>query len=199
MFFVAKKIFLLSVICFAALACGACSEDNGAQKSGSEQDGKTADRSEAGQENAMAIKGVDITQGEHGRKLWHLVAEEASMNEDGGIITLSTPFLTYFGEGDASAEKPLTVQSASGEIDQAQNIISFVGDVVVQDDDSVLRGEILTYDGNDKHLLTPKPVKFSTSSSSGSAGNVLWNLTTGVLYAKGGVDIEWETAKTLKK
>ena len=40
---------------------------------------------------ALAVKAIDMTQGEHGLELWRLKAEWGSMHREGGMLELAAP------------------------------------------------------------------------------------------------------------
>lgn len=142
-----------------------------------------------GARDVMSIQGMEISQGEAGKKLWHLTADSASMREEGGVIFVDNPFLTYFMEGK---ERPLTVDSKSGDVDQSNNNIRFLGNVIAKQDDSILRTDMLEYIGAQRKLLSPGAARFSATNLLGSADTAEWDLNTNIMTATGNVHTEME-------
>lgn len=146
---------------------------------------------------AMSIRGMEIRQGEEGHELWRLKAEGAVMSQQGGEILAKKPFLTYYIKGvegdDTSNVSILTVESESGDVDQKDDRIRFVGDVQVRHEDDILDTALIIYEGNKNHLKCPEPSVLTRPGMRGLATEVVWDLEENILRATNGVDIDLET------
>ncbi|PKN36348.1 MAG: hypothetical protein CVU63_16700, partial [Deltaproteobacteria bacterium HGW-Deltaproteobacteria-20] len=46
----------------------------------------------------LSLKGVNLSQGKDGKKLWNLNATGADYDENGDELTLTSPVIVYWGE-----------------------------------------------------------------------------------------------------
>lgn len=161
----------------------------------------------------MYIDGLDISQGESGFLLWTLVAERATTLGE-GRFQAENPFLTYymFNREEARSDQPedhkadplgasvpegasvLTVKSLAGSINRQADTMSFEHDVVMVSEDKTLLSELLEHSGKDRTLTSPGPADFFGETMQGKAGRAYLDLTDSILYASGGVDVEWAMA-----
>jgi hypothetical protein len=136
---------------------------------------------------ALALKNISLSQGEGGFELWRLKAEWANMQKDGDNITVRKPKLTYFSR--AEGEAPLHVSSETGLIQQKNQILRFVDKVRITQDDKVLDGDLLVYDGARKSMTFPRGGEFADSGVRGSADTVEWNIEKQCIVATGNVSV----------
>lgn len=186
------KFRLVSFLfCLFILFSSACSENRS-------QDGVEEDAQDSLIENErdlLSVSGLEISQGERGVEIWTLVAESAKMQEEGGVIWVEAPLLTYFVNADkenASDNAPVTVESLKGEVDQANNMVSFIENVHAQSEDNAMYSRVLEYRGDVRALLTPEKTHFFWAKGQASADTGIWELDSGVFSANGNVEVEWE-------
>lgn len=178
-----------------------------------ERSGPAEGAGSSGGASRMYIDGLDISQGEGGFLLWTLVAERATTLGE-GQFQAENPFLTYYmfdrekarleQARDFKADTPgalvpegasvLTVKSLAGSINRPADTMSFERDVVMVSEDKTLLSELLEYSGQGKTLTSPGPADFFGETMRGKAGTAYLDLTDSILYASGGVNVEWAMA-----
>ncbi|MDR1125684.1 MAG: hypothetical protein LBM64_06445 [Deltaproteobacteria bacterium] len=197
----------------AARSDSAAAAEQGGAENGASFAGNSSGAS-AGAISKMYIDGLDISQGEGGFLLWTLVAERAATLGE-GQFQAERPFLTYFMFNREEAARPaeasdyradplgasvpegasvLTVKSLAGGIDRQVDTMSFERQVVMVSEDKTLLSELLEYSGKSKTLTSPGPADFFSGTMRGKADKAYLDLTDSILYASGGVDVEWMMA-----
>lgn len=104
----------------------------------------------------MAIKGINLFQGNKGLELWRLKASWAHMSQNGDTIDVDKPVVRYaLGEGSASNpdDDVLDVQAQLGRITDNQRFLTLWDDVVITRYDDVITSSRMNYDAN-KRLMT---------------------------------------------
>lgn len=139
----------------------------------------------------LALKTISLSQGEGGVELWRLKAEWASIQKQEDRILLTQPRLTYFMKEDG---KILYVQSDSGDVDQKNQILRFINNVRVTQEDKVLTGNILVYNGTAKTMTMFEGANLTADSMEGSSNVLVWHLTTKHIETSGDVVMYLETA-----
>jgi LPS export ABC transporter protein LptC len=132
----------------------------------------------------LALKAITLTQGEGGFELWRLKAEWASIQKQDDKIFLLQPRLTYFMRED---DKILYVQSDTGDVDQAEQILRFIDNVRVTQDDTVITGPLLIYDGKTKTMTMPEGAELTDTGMQGSYRHLVWFMDTKRIETKGDV------------
>ncbi len=141
----------------------------------------------------LALKTVNLSQGEGGIELWRLKAEWANMQKENGKIVVQLPRLTYFMP---EKEKTLFVTSESGVIDQKEQVLSFIDNVHVSQEDKALQGDLLVYNGTAKTMTLPRGGEFSGTGISGSAAFIVWNINRKVIEAEGDVSVHFDGSES---
>lgn len=121
----------------------------------------------------LALKTISLTQGEGGFELWRLKAEWANMYKEGGLIFVEEPRLTYFMREEG---KILYVQSKKGDIEQKSHIIRFIDEVQMTQDDKIMVGDLLVYNGTSKSMTFPQGGSFNATGVDGSADRFVWHI-----------------------
>ncbi len=137
---------------------------------------------------ALALKGINLAQGENGIELWRLKANWASVLKEGDMIEIKEPSLVYFMQPD---NEELRVTSQQGTINQKSKDIQFIGDVLARTGNSTMRADLMRYDGAAKSMQLPDGARFFSPGVNGTAGNVVWDMFTKVISASGGVTVDW--------
>lgn len=136
----------------------------------------------------LALKGINLVQGEKGIELWRLKATWAALHQEEGFIDVKLPDMVY-RVGDA--ETPLHVTAAQGEIEQDQKNLRLWGDVVCTYEDSILTSSLMTYDGKSRVMTFPEGATITGPSAHGFAEVLTWDLTTNIIDGQGGVKVSW--------
>lgn len=145
----------------------------------------------------MSISGMHIVQGEQGHELWNLVADAAVMSEEGGDIVAQNPYLTYYMYDDEGGRENLYVKSQSGDVNQKDNMIRFVGDVVVTHLEDELTTSVIIYNGPENRLDCPEKSNMNSPGMRGTANTMSWHLDDNTLHASGGVDLDLDTSRSI--
>ncbi|MDR0338681.1 MAG: LPS export ABC transporter periplasmic protein LptC [Desulfovibrio sp.] len=132
----------------------------------------------------LALKNINLSQGEGGFELWRLKAQWANMQQQDGGIFVEQPQLTYFMGEDG---KELHVRSDQGDIAQESHILRFFQNVRVTQDDNILTGQILVYNGTAKTMTFPDGGAFNTKNADGQANRIIWFVNEQRLEAEGNV------------
>ncbi len=137
----------------------------------------------------LAVKAIEMKQGEHGIELWRLKAEWGNVRREGELLELEKPNFTYHMPPDNTE---LRVVSEQGEVSQTAKTIRFVRSVIVTQGNDTLKASLMVYNGTSKKLLFPEGASFTGRGTSGTAADVVWRLNDRVIDASGGVDMTWE-------
>lgn len=160
------------------------------------QDGVLEQVSQAGQAgqpgnddlSALAMKAIDLRQGEGGVQLWRLEAEWGNLRQEDGLLFLEKPRFSYrMDDGET-----VRVVSATGDIDQDGQIVRFVGEVEARHSDNLLRAPLMVYNGKDRTLTLPDPAEFTAPGLELKAARVVWALQDQTISGDGGVSARWE-------
>ncbi len=136
----------------------------------------------------LALKGINLVQGEKGLELWRLKASWASLREEGGQIDVEMPDIVY-RVGDA--EIPLHVTAHKGQIEQDQQFLRLWEDVICIYDDYTLRATLMTYDGATRTMTFPEGAYVESEKSKGFAHILTWDLSSNIIEGMNGVTISW--------
>lgn len=164
-----------------------------------------AEDSSGGGIAGMSVLGLEIVQGEKGHEIWHLVAENAVMSEQGGDIIAQKPYLTYYlnnksdklGPGDLATPDVLNVSSETGDVNQQENRLRFAGNVVATHKGDVLRTSQIDYDGGQNRLHCPEESQIEGKGIRGKTREMFWHLDDNTLHARGGVSLNFETGRMI--
>ena len=132
----------------------------------------------------LSLKGVNLSQGKDGKKLWNLNATGASYTEAGDELTLTAPAITYWGEEDAEA---IVVMAPQGQVWQKEDRARMWGGVNATRGEYRMRAEELDYLGRDRNLLLSGGVDLATETMQGRADTLTYFLDSGDFLAQGHV------------
>ena len=138
----------------------------------------------------LALRAITLTQGEGGFELWRLRAEWGNIQRQDDKIFLVEPRLTYFIE-DGSV---IYVQSDSGDVDQKEQILRFIDNVLVTQDDTILTGRLLIYDGAARTMTMPEGAELDSATMRGSGNHLVWFMDTKRIETTCNVVIHLESA-----
>jgi len=132
----------------------------------------------------LALKAITLTQGGGGFELWRLKAEWANIQRQDDKIFLTNPRLTYFMRED---DKVIYVQSESGDVDQQEQLLRFIDNVRVTQDDTILIGPLLIYDGKTNTMTMPEGAELAATGVQGSYNHLVWFIDTKRIETMGDV------------
>ena len=138
----------------------------------------------------LAIKGINLFQGNKGLELWRLKASWAHMSQNGDTIDVDKPVVRYaLGEGSASNpdDDVLDVQAQLGRITDNQRFLTLWDDVVITRYDDVITSSRMNYDANKRLMTFPEGAALESPTASGTAAFFTWDLATNEMHGSGGV------------
>lgn len=139
----------------------------------------------------LAMKTISLSQGEGGFELWRLKAEWASLHKQADTIVVEQPRLTYFMKDEG---KQLFVRSVRGDVNQKTQLLRFIDNVLVSQDEKHLTSELLVYNGNDKTMTLPQGGAFSDTGIEGKADFLVWRIDRKRIEAEGDIIVRFATA-----
>ena len=131
----------------------------------------------------LAIKGINLFQGNKGLELWRLKASWAHMSQNGDTIDVDKPVVRYaLGEGSASNpdDDVLDVQAQLGRITDNQRFLTLWDDVVIT-------SSRMNYDANKRLMTFPEGAALESPTASGTAAFFTWDLAANEMHGSGGV------------
>lgn len=138
----------------------------------------------------LAIKDINLFQGNKGVELWRLKASWAHLSQNGDTIDVDTPKIRY-ALGEASVSDPmsdvLTVDAHKGRITDNQRFLTLWENVVVTRFEDVLTGPRMNYDGATRTMVFPEGAALDSPTASGTATVFTWDLAKNELYGANGV------------
>ena len=150
----------------------------------------------------LAIKGINLFQGDKGIELWRLKASWAHMSQEGEVIDVERPVVHYL-LGDVSEADPgtdmLDVQSEKGRISDNQRFLTLWDDVVITRLDNVITSPRMNYDANKRTMTFPEGASLESPTASGTATVFVWNLQTNEMHGSEGVTVILKPRDTLPK
>lgn len=135
---------------------------------------------------ALAMKGLNLMQGEKGLEFWRLKADWAAMHQDSGVIDVREPRVRYT-LGDGSKEDYVFVVSQLGKITDDQRVLTMWDHVVMTHGQDVLTGPLLVYKTDERIARFPDGAEFENPGMDGAFGNLQWNMDTNLLDGGNGV------------
>jgi hypothetical protein len=193
-----KKIFFAVCLVVALFAAwymytdGTMSLEAARRKIGKEAQEAVVQNASPEDVAALAMKAINMTQGEHGAELWRLKAEWGNVRRKDNIMEIGKPNFTYYMAPD---HIPLNVTSEKGEVDQEEQKVRFVGSVVATYQDRVVKAPMMVYSGKKRKLVCPEGAKMTGAKNmAGSANRAVWDLNTKILNGFGEVDMTFENS-----
>ena len=142
----------------------------------------------------MALKAMELVQGENGKMTWRLRTTGALMRRQDGNIEVTDPRLTYFMQPD---DNELFVQADFGDIFQTDNKFRFVRNVFITNEDRAVAGDLLEYDGTTRIMTMPNASHFSSPDLQGSASRVIWRMDDSAIESIGNVNVFFKSGAKL--
>ena len=136
----------------------------------------------------LALKGVNLSQGENGIELWRLKASWARLSKDRESIQVDSPTVQYL-LGDGLNNDTITVRSDKGKIVENQNTIILWKNLLIAQDNKSLTGPYLLYDTKKRHIYFPDGAQFTSPQATSAAGKVTWDLKSNIISGKNGIKV----------
>lgn len=192
-------ILLLAIAVIVALTWYVLIRDDTSIKDTSEQVHTAADALLQSADDAddvvdLAIKTISLSQGEGGFELWRLKAEWANMRRSDDLIIVEQPRLTYNMREEGQV---LYVQSRTGDIYQKDQILRFIDDVHVTQENKIITSSLLVYNGNEKTMTFPQGCQFIDTGVAGSADTLVWHIDSQRIVGEGNIDVLLEGSSTV--
>ncbi len=134
----------------------------------------------------LSLKGVTLSQGRDGKKLWNLNAIGAVYAEDGDELTLSDPVIVYWGD---QGGEPIEVRAPRGQVWQKEDRARMWDGVDGVQGQYVMRSETLDYEGKNRTILLGGTVELTGESMQGRSDTLTYFLDTGDFRAQGNVQV----------
>lgn len=134
----------------------------------------------------LSLKGVTLSQGKDGKKLWNLSAAGATYSENNDELTLADPVIVYWGE---EGGEPIEVRSPKGQVWQKEDRARMWDGVDGVQGQYVMRSETLDYEGKNRTLLLSGTVKLTGESMQGRSDTLTYFLDSGNFEAQGNVQV----------
>ena len=144
----------------------------------------------------QSLKSIRLSQGEGGFEIWRLKAEWANVMQQGDKVLVESPKLTYFDKD--APDKPLYVSSDKGDIEQKTQILRFVNNVRIIQEDRQMEGELLVYNGTAKTNTFPNGGRFAGTGMKGEAEHIIWNINDKIITRVGSINIFYNQTKDEK-
>lgn len=150
----------------------------------------------------LALRGVDLFQGEGGVETWRLHADWATLRQESGLVEARDPHVRYaLGEPQGEregrpffeADQYMDVTARNGRVEDNSRII-LDGDVRAVYRDETLTGPRALYASESRQLVFPDGAELSGPRLSGRAGVLRWDLSTDILHGESGVQMVWTPA-----
>lgn len=136
----------------------------------------------------LALKGIELVQGEKGIELWRMKATWAALRQEKGVIDVDSPDIVYRVGDD---EIPLHVVADKGQVLDGQKFLRLWDHVVCTYKDNVLRAPLMTYNSTSRLMVFPDGADIEGTDSKGKAKHLTWDLVTNVIEGTGGVRVDW--------
>ncbi|KAA0205368.1 LPS export ABC transporter periplasmic protein LptC [Lawsonia intracellularis] len=136
----------------------------------------------------LALKGVNLSQGENGIELWRLKASWARLSKDRESIQVDSPIVQYL-LGDGLNNDAITVRADKGKIVENQNTIILWENLLIAQDNKSITGPYMVYDTKKRHIYFPSGAQFTSPQATSAAGKVTWDLKSNIISGKNGIKV----------
>lgn len=133
----------------------------------------------------VAMKGIELVQGEKGIELWRLKATWAQLRQENNIIDVDSPDVVYQMDGG----KVLRVRSQKGEVQQQNQFVRMWQDVQATHEGHELFATLMLYNGTSRTMYFPEGARIAGESITGNATRLEWDVAANVLRGSEGVSM----------
>lgn len=131
----------------------------------------------------VAMKGIELVQGEKGIELWRLKATWAQLRQSNNVIDVDSPDIVYQMDGG----KQVRILAKKGEVQQEAQMVSMWDDVHATHDRHELFARLMVYNGTSRIMYFPEGARIEGQSLSGNATRLEWDMASDVLRGSDGV------------
>lgn len=161
----------------------------------------------------LAMKEIQISQGENGLEEWTLKANWATMREESNIVQFEKPEMwhrvkdknnTQQSQKDnnkylKNVKDKLIVTAERGLVyDNNEKVLLQENVKAIQAKNSI-KGDVLSYDSKEQIAIFPNKATFKGESLEGSANVMSWNMQENNIYGSGRVQVLWTPNETNTK
>ncbi len=133
----------------------------------------------------VAMKGIELVQGEKGIELWRLKATWAQLRQSNNVIDVDSPDLVYQMDGG----RQLRIVAQKGEVQQQVQLVRMWDDVHATHDRHELFASLMVYNGTSRTMYFPEGARIEGQSISGNATRLEWDMAADVLRGNDGVSL----------
>lgn len=133
----------------------------------------------------VAMKGIELVQGEKGIELWRLKATWAQLRQSNNVIDVDSPDLVYQMDGG----RQLRIVARKGEVQQQIQMMRMWDDVHATHDRHELFARLMVYNGTSRTMYFPEGARIEGQSLSGNATRLEWDMASDVLRGSDGVSM----------
>jgi len=140
---------------------------------------------------ALAMKTIQLTQGEHGAELWRLKADWGNMRRKDNVMELEKPSFAYYMPPD---NKVVTIVANKGEIEQEEQKIRFIDSVVITYEGRTLHAPEVIYFGKPREIICPQGgmVQGQEGYEGSAARNIVWYMKNQIIEAVGDIAVSFD-------
>lgn len=133
----------------------------------------------------VAMKGIELVQGEKGIELWRLKATWAQLRQSDNIIDVDKPDLVYQMDGG----KQVRIVAQKGEVQQQVQLVRMWDDVHATHERHELFASLMVYNGTSRTMYFPEGARMAGQGMSGNATKLEWDVAADVLRGSDGVSL----------
>ncbi len=148
----------------------------------------SADGKDAGL--GLALRGVELAQGEEGHEVWRLHAEWATLTQSSGVVDVGAPRVLYTVD-EARGGGHVLASAATGRILDKNSRVIMEGGVRAEYKDDVLTGPRAEFASASRVLVFPSGGTINSPELSGYASVLRWSMITNILEGERGVEVIW--------
>jgi LPS export ABC transporter protein LptC len=135
----------------------------------------------------VSVQGLTLSQGKEGKLSWTLSAQRAEYLQEQGRIRVYNPRLVYYAEDRNGRRHEVVVSAPQGEVDQGREEADLGPEVRIESSNGAISADALHYAGAGSTLRLSGHVSMIHRDLSMNATEVLLDLKTNEITARGGV------------
>lgn len=135
----------------------------------------------------VSVQGLTLSQGREGKLSWTLSAQRAEYLQEQGRIRVYNPQLVYYAEDRNGQRHEVVVSAPQGEVDQGKEEADLGPAVHIESGNSTILADALHFSGAGRTLRLTGHVSMVHRNLSMNATEVVLDLKTNVITARGGV------------
>ena len=152
---------------------------------------KTPDLDPVIEAATLAIKGINLLQGEKGFEFWRLKAEWAAMHQENDVIDVREPKVRYT-LGEDGREDYVYVSSDLGRVMDGQRILTLWQRVRLTHGEAIVTGPKLVYTANDRIALFLDGAELDSPEMSGTFTRLRWSMGQKQIEGEEGIDVTFK-------